>query len=419
MGGGSTRRGWSERAAERIGRYQRSEKARVAAGCCRFSPSCSHYAIEAFETRRFPVAMALVLSRLVRCNPLTRRMTHDPVTRSARGPRPGLVRTGFAVLALAGFVGLLVAAAVPNRASADPVTGGCSGGGNGRSADSMTRGNPLVLKEGETFSAEGSVPAAYASGSPRSVTHVEIFIVKGLFSRKTEDHVSTGDTWSSNSVKVDDYFNRNWGLGLYRFEITNTGPGWVCRLTGYVKLEGNPLTTAIGIAGAAGTVAGAAGVAGAGFAKRRPSPLDIGFEAYDAANPPSAPPVGGQPQGPDEHREMCPICLFGWPFLPCVVMLMLPLMVMPLFGAGGGGAAGSVVWRKIVFRRGRPVLGFVSGLIFGLGVSILLWQYAVWTLSVVTIIVVPLAAAVIGTVRALFRPYRLVVRRPAGTTATS
>ena len=66
-------------------------------------------------------------------------------------------------------------------------------------------------------------------------------------------------------------------------------------------------------------------------------------------------------------------------------------------GAGGGGGVvataprGGVLWSKNLWRRGHPILGFFSGLLFGLGATVLLWQYNVWLLNIVTAIVVPLA----------------------------
>jgi uncharacterized protein len=37
--------------------------------CCRFVPSCSHYATEAFETHGFVKGLGLSLKRLLRCHP--------------------------------------------------------------------------------------------------------------------------------------------------------------------------------------------------------------------------------------------------------------------------------------------------------------------------------------------------------------
>ena len=37
--------------------------------CCRFTPSCSAYALEAFQKRGFFVGFALTVWRILRCNP--------------------------------------------------------------------------------------------------------------------------------------------------------------------------------------------------------------------------------------------------------------------------------------------------------------------------------------------------------------
>ncbi len=46
--------------------------------CCRFVPSCSEYAIQAFEKRGFFVGMILTVWRILRCNPLCEG-GYDPV----------------------------------------------------------------------------------------------------------------------------------------------------------------------------------------------------------------------------------------------------------------------------------------------------------------------------------------------------
>lgn len=53
--------------------------------CCRFTPTCSAYAIEAFEKRGFFVGLFLTVWRLLRCNPFC-RAGYDPVP--LKGIRP-------------------------------------------------------------------------------------------------------------------------------------------------------------------------------------------------------------------------------------------------------------------------------------------------------------------------------------------
>ncbi len=46
--------------------------------CCRFTPTCSEYALEAFRKRGFFVGLALTVWRVLRCNPFGRG-GYDPV----------------------------------------------------------------------------------------------------------------------------------------------------------------------------------------------------------------------------------------------------------------------------------------------------------------------------------------------------
>lgn len=46
--------------------------------CCRFTPTCSAYAVEAIEKRGAVVGSVLALRRILRCNPLCKG-GYDPV----------------------------------------------------------------------------------------------------------------------------------------------------------------------------------------------------------------------------------------------------------------------------------------------------------------------------------------------------
>ena len=46
--------------------------------CCRFQPTCSAYAIEAFKKRGFFVGSILTVWRILRCNPFSKG-GYDPV----------------------------------------------------------------------------------------------------------------------------------------------------------------------------------------------------------------------------------------------------------------------------------------------------------------------------------------------------
>lgn len=53
-------------------------------GCCRFEPSCSHYAVEAIETRGLGLGVLLSAWRIARCHPFCKG-GFDPVPPA---PRP-------------------------------------------------------------------------------------------------------------------------------------------------------------------------------------------------------------------------------------------------------------------------------------------------------------------------------------------
>lgn len=46
--------------------------------CCRFTPTCSAYALEAFEKRGFFAGLILTVWRILRCNPFCKG-GYDPV----------------------------------------------------------------------------------------------------------------------------------------------------------------------------------------------------------------------------------------------------------------------------------------------------------------------------------------------------
>ena len=47
-------------------------------GCCRFTPTCSQYGLEAFRKRGFFIGLILTVYRILRCNPFCRG-GYDPV----------------------------------------------------------------------------------------------------------------------------------------------------------------------------------------------------------------------------------------------------------------------------------------------------------------------------------------------------
>ena len=52
-------------------------------GNCRFYPSCSHYALQAFENHSFAPAFFLTSKRLLSCQPFSKKAFYDPVPPAA------------------------------------------------------------------------------------------------------------------------------------------------------------------------------------------------------------------------------------------------------------------------------------------------------------------------------------------------
>jgi uncharacterized protein len=59
----------------------RNTVGRLLPDACRFTPSCSHYAVEAVQRRGPILGTALATWRILRCNPLSKG-GYDPVLKS-------------------------------------------------------------------------------------------------------------------------------------------------------------------------------------------------------------------------------------------------------------------------------------------------------------------------------------------------
>ncbi len=377
----------ARRLSDAIERYRRSPV--PVHDVCRFEPSCSHYAQDALHQRSLPVALVLILGRLLRCNPLVRRGTRDPLTHGRWRPRPNAVATFLVTLALTGGVYTFAA----SLAEAGNIDGGCTATINGTDPSSLTENNPLVVHKGEQVVLSGRVPSSVAdSGSQiTSATVIRIAVVEGIFDAKTSAHHGTGPEWGG-SVNVDNYLK--YGAGLYRVTGVSAGtPGWSCSGKAYVLLkDGNPLTKPIGGAAAGLAVVGVAGAALSSLSRKAPEPSPTGPQAAESDLPAATTLTSG-----------------------CMLAAILLVIVFGLATTGSATGAGAMAvarmprqWAGRIWRRGHPVLGFVSGTVAGLGISVLVQQYGRWTLSITTAIAFPLLVGVLCAARAwLGHPYKM------------
>jgi putative component of membrane protein insertase Oxa1/YidC/SpoIIIJ protein YidD len=382
-------------------------------GTCRFTPSCSHYAEELFRTRAFPIALVLTVARIIRCNPIAKRKADDPVRRTRRWrPRPNALPTFFAVLALSGFV----VVATAGIAEAVGVNNGCTATINTRDPASMTKGSPLVVHKGENVAVRGQAPPSARASGPNT-TVIEVSFIEGIAKKTSKVHRGDGPAWGGTQ-NVDDYLK--YGVGLYKVKgVAQGSPGWSCQGSGYVELrDGNPLGKPIG--GGAG-VAIVLGLVGAAAASRGGEP---DASAAKAADPGPDDDEVVTPHDTEEEHVAAGIAediitkpnpgeegLAGFACLILILIAIGAAFASSGIAAGAVGAVPAARRRRTgrVWGHGHPIVGFISGLILGLGITVLLQQFAVWPLTIVTAIVFPLVVALICAIRAYMgRPYKVV-----------
>lgn len=177
----------TDRALRGIETYRTSRLHERTAGCCRFTPTCSHYAEEALRRRGFAVALVLMTWRVVRCNPLTPYGTHDPV----RPRRRGAGRRVLAVLGLAGLTTFLVAGtaaastlAPMQSGDGSQTAGGCDAFVGGRPIGQLSVDHPLQVHKGQKIVLTGLSPIGIRSlpstAALRSTTDVRIHFIEKL-----------------------------------------------------------------------------------------------------------------------------------------------------------------------------------------------------------------------------------------------
>jgi hypothetical protein len=286
---------------------------------------------------------------------------------------------GWPVLALL-WLPLASSAAVwwsAEPAAADEISGPCSGTANGRDVAKLTNDNPLVIREGQELTVTGNVPLGEAAKNPVSTTTVKVSLIDDVVGITSDAQPSTGGIYTSNNTSIGDYFD--FGVGLYRIDVTNTGEGgaWKCTYTAYVKLEGGTLSKPLGLVAFGAVVIGVIGLL---FAKGRkpkePGWIDGGLgtsdqiareESWQAAGAQYLEAVRFDERG--QHG-----------FLPLAQL----------------APNERVIWTGKVRIFGHPVAGLLWGLLLGFGVGLLGWQQARWTVNVGSIVILPLVIAALS-----------------------
>ena len=393
------RPGWLARSALRgIERYRHTALHHRVGDCCRFSPSCSHYAENALRQRSWPIAFLLIVWRLLRCTPLTRRGTVDVVGQS----RPGRGRRIAAVLALSGITTLIVAATasaataamLPREVGSPRTAGGCDAFVGGVPIGTLTSDHPLQVHKGQRVVLTGQSPVGIrnlpSTAALRAHTEVDIHFINKI-AKKSFPQDSTGQNFQK-SVNVDTYLK--YGSGIYRVDVRSVATGaWDCSATFYVELHGSKLAAEVAVA--VGAV-GAVGVVVAGNAGDKPDPKP---DEQGLVDPTVDPDTLDKVQVKKDRVQT--LATSGG--IGCLAAFLYALVCETgYFDSPGMMAAvpAALGMRgKRVWVRGKPVLGFFSGLVMGLGASVAVQQFGIYPLTILTAIVLPLLMAVLGAVR--------------------
>jgi hypothetical protein len=307
-----------------------------------------------------------------------------------------------------GALGLGIASA----AFGQSISNGCSGTVNGRSPTSLTADSPAVVGKGQSITVAGSGPDK-AGGSVNG--NYSISIIEGLFKvdRRNENWSGTGKTFQG-VVNVDDYLK--YGSGLYRVEGTATAAaGWSCRATFYIRLDGSKV---IGLVGAGVGALGAVGTMASGKNAGRMKE----FESESGGTPqePAAAMQGDSAESiskgfgkdfvgltedemstkkkpvPDKKANAAAnsgSCLAGILFALMANAGVLGVLFPLMMNTAVDGSP------RRVWVKGRPVMGFFSGLVFGLGATVAGQQFGFWPLTTITAIGFPLVLAIVGAIR--------------------
>jgi hypothetical protein len=289
---------------------------------------------------------------------------------------------------------------VAGTASAQEIEGGCNADVNGRAPSSMTEEDPLLLDREKTVRARGQAPASAQSGDTQTDIHVVVF---GL-AVPVESTDGEGTRWGG-AAEVPGYL-KTLAPGIYRVEADGSGPGWGCTASGYVELEGGPLSVATGV----GAVLAGLGIAmslgsrggGSNVPDRSVIARKTGIVDREALVRPDRPRTAAADVG---YLVLLVIAFF----LAWEEIVDFGENIGFAAPAAAAAAGGQGFW-----LRGRVLRGFFGGLFLGLGAALLLHQFDLWTLDLTEGLIFPMLVAVATAVRAWIGSAFRVAPPPAG-----
>jgi hypothetical protein len=289
-----------------------------------------------------------------------------------------------AVISVAAFIAVGTLSAFTGKASAE-ISGPCGATLNGvdvKGVDSGNRDNDIKV------SSDSKVPVVFTSAKGFKSHKIQLEFLSRRWT--VADKKDDGATQFSDSVNVNDY--ATYGVGLYKVVGVGTlTDGTTCSGAATVNVGGNPLTTVAGAA-AAGTVAVATvGAVATGLAASSSSagglkPMqDVMDDLMDISDEVEAARLRAE-----RLRTAGAFFNFAAMF-GCFGTLALALLMLPFAAISGGDrsgdsggaappAAGPGAPQRLPRARWTPritLLGLLSGLLVGVGVVVLLQQYAI------------------------------------------
>lgn len=381
-----------------IERYRGSELAARSRGCCRYTPTCSHYAEQALLHRALPMAVLLIVRRVLTCRARVPLGTLDPLTRRTWSLRKFRAVLLLALITTFGTAGLAQAVR-PALLTATTTLGGCTMTINGGTVGSFDRNHPLVVHKGQRLLVKGLAPQRFRNApEPPGANTTFALEIRLIDPYAYTDKFPRADGFRTfDSIEnVDDYLSL--GSGLYRINASASGfpvqngviASYDCSATFYVKMDGNDLP---GLVGGAIALAGLAGGATSG-GKTDWAPED---------SPPVENDPGNDFRPPDKLLvdDVSPDTVANQK-ADAFVLGCLAVIAAYLGITGGGelamaatvGLKSSPEGRSFR-RRGHPVRGFISGLLAGLGATVFMQQRGYWVLGWENAVGLPIALALL------------------------
>lgn len=255
----------------------------------------------------------------------------------------------------------------------------------------------IVVQEDDTVLVEFQSPAGFDSHK------IEVsFVDFGNAVEAETDDDDGEDTQWSGTVDVSDW--SDYGAGFYKVEgKAELSDGTSCSGAVLIEVDKNPLTTLAGLIAAGVTAVGAVSVLGvvvasvveATGASKKVSQIVDGADLTAWQNAVAG--AGDSAILHDIKVAMKPI--LNWiPFLLLPVALLTGMAVAA--GEGGGGAGGGRLVPRASWRPRLSIFGVTGGLLAGLGVVVLLQQYAVVFPDLVTLISALVVGVLLGIVPA-------------------